>query len=231
MADVTILQARRYRERNRYIYEGVAKFPTTASTGTLPLPSFAKVRDVSVTALGSITAPTLTSYHSQSLSGSVAATTKFSFNIPRTGTITAVNLFEGATVTANDTDYWTFGILDKTATTTLIDGTAAANSTKATGGASMAASTAFPLTITTAAVLANSNYELTATKNGSGTTLTQLSVAFTYTYTGSQDEQVYAPAPNATTGFFDLSSGKITISRNGTSLTSALPFRFRVEGQ
>lgn len=56
-------------------------------------------------------------------------------------------------------------------------------------------------------------------------------VLLTWAGTPASDEIISSPAPNSTSGFIDLSSGAITITRTGGSKTSALAFNFRIEYQ
>lgn len=231
MADFTIIRKRSHRVRDGFIYEGECTWPTTATSATLPVPSAGKVRRAILTpAHGTLTAPTLTIAHNVSCAASIAATSVFTWRMPRTGTITAITIDGTTTIAANDTNYYDYGILNKTATSTVVDRTTAANSNKSTGGSALTAYTAMSLTLGAGtAVTAGDLYELTITKASSPSSLTGFSVNVTYTYTGINDEQWYAPAANATSGYFALSSGKLTFTRSGSSPTSGAKAQFLIE--
>lgn len=118
--------------------------------------------------------------------GTLSATTsplKIVAVIPRKGTITGVDLVVNTTITANDTNYWTFALTNKgtdgTGTTVLLAATDA-NTTKATGGIGLAAydTTALTLSSTTADLNFNAGdvITLTATKAVSASNLVDLTV-------------------------------------------------------
>lgn len=228
MADFTILRRRRHRVRDGYIIEGSCTWPTTATSATLPILETGKVKRAVLVPAQALTAPTLTAQERFPLSASVSATSVFTFRMPRTGTVTAVSLDTSATISASDSTYWSFGILNKTATTTLVTIATAANTTQLTGGLGTTAYTAFALTLTTAAVTANDLYELTITKTSTPNALTALSLNVTYTYAGQQDEQWFPPTVGSG-GYYTLSSGKLTFTRAGSSPTSAAKGQFYVE--
>jgi hypothetical protein len=108
----------------------------------------------------------------------VPATTSFSAIVPNVaGSVSKISFVTKTAVSANDTDYWTFSVLNKTRTKTMVDGTAAANSTKATGGSAMVAYTKRDLTLSGTAddlvVAAGDVLEITITKAASATTMVQ----------------------------------------------------------
>lgn len=96
------------------------------------------------------------------------------------GTITGIRLVNGTSVATDNTDYWTFAAVNKGAGTgtTPVLGTAASNTTKATGGAALTNYVARALVLHgTAANLdyaANDALLFTATKSGSATALTKI---------------------------------------------------------
>jgi hypothetical protein len=125
------------------------------------------------------------------LAGTISATKTIRFRVPVAGTIAAAGLIAGTTVAANDTNYWTFGIVNKGAagagSTVVVDGTAAANSTKATGGSAVTADVgrSFTLTGTSAdlVVAAGDVLVLTITKTASASDLTDATVYLSMTHT------------------------------------------------
>lgn len=223
---------RRFRDRNRYVYEGVAKFPTTALTCTLPLPSFAKVRTAFVQGLGAPSTGS-TSYL-QTSGGTVSASAKFQQVVTAAGSISAIDFTVDTTVATDAANIWTIGVLNKTATLTPADIANAANSNNSTGGAAFTANVPFALTLGVAAQLVvnlGDVLEWTFTKASSAANLVGLALRTTIAATGTEAKEfVYPPTPNATTGYIDIVAGKITIGRTAPNPTSALPFEFRVEG-
>jgi hypothetical protein len=112
--------------------------------------------------------------------GSISATSSFCVIVPNVaGVVTGARFACATDVAANDTDYWTFGLVNKgpagTGTTKIVDSTAAANSTKATGGSAISDYVKRSLTIDTANddVAAGDVLELTITKAASATTMAQ----------------------------------------------------------
>lgn len=118
--------------------------------------------------------------------GTLSATTsplKIVAVMPRKGTITGLDLIVNTAITANDTNYWTFALTNKstdgTGTTVLLAATDA-NTTKATGGTGLTAydTTALTLSATTANLNFNAGdtIVLTATKAASAANLIDLTV-------------------------------------------------------
>jgi hypothetical protein len=125
--------------------------------------------------------------------GDLSATASFRVRLPsNVGTITKISFTPGTTVTANDTDYWTFGVINKGAagsgTTVIVDATAAANSTKATGGSGTTANVKRDLTLTgTGADLifaAGDVLLITITKAASATAMAGCDLQIDSTFTG-----------------------------------------------
>lgn len=118
--------------------------------------------------------------------GTISATTsplKIVAVVPRNGTITGVDLVVNTEITANDTNYWTFALTNKSTDgsgSTVLLAATDANTTKATGGIGLAAydTTALTLTSTTANlnVSAGDVIVLTATKASSAANLVDLTV-------------------------------------------------------
>jgi hypothetical protein len=106
------------------------------------------------------------------------------------GTITRIAIEVTTTVAANDTDYWTFGVLNKgtggSGSTVVVDSTAAANSTKATGGSALTNFVQRDLTLTSTpadlVTAAKDSLLLTATKAASGANLVALTVLVEMTF-------------------------------------------------
>lgn len=130
-----------------------------------------------------------TTQYTQHQLGSISATASFNLQLPVAGTITAVSFTTATAITANDTNYWTFGLVNKTQTLTAIDNTANANSTKATGGTGITAYTARALTLSgtaaNLAVVANDVYEFTVTKASAATTMAQCFLQLAVSPTGT----------------------------------------------
>lgn len=112
--------------------------------------------------------------------GDVSATGTWPVSVPVAGNVKRVSLVNGATAAANDTNYWTLGVVNKgqagAGTTKIVDNTVAANSSKATGGSAITANVdrAFTLAADPADdVAANDVLEVTLTKAASATALTK----------------------------------------------------------
>jgi hypothetical protein len=118
--------------------------------------------------------------------GTISATTnplKIVAVMPRKGTITGVDLIVNTAITANDTNYWTFALTNKStdgSSSTVLLAATDANTTKATGGIGLAAydTTALTLSSTTADLNFNAGdvITLTATKATSASNLVDLTV-------------------------------------------------------
>lgn len=221
--------------QNGYVeVEGFAQFSTTDATGELPVP-FQNLIDISVDAIGSI-APSLSAetYNLTTLS----ATASITLVLPKKGVIQSVSLVGATGVTVSDTNFWAFGLVNKTQTLTPVDSTNALNTTKATGGAALTAYTLANFTIGAAAALAvnaNDVFEFTATKNSAATTINEPSLIVAYSTPGS-DEKVYVSPSNLSTLLSDgllprPSNSTVTINRTGAAPTSGLIFRFRIRGR
>jgi hypothetical protein len=125
--------------------------------------------------------------------GDVAATANFSLICPGlAATVAAVRFVTKTAVTADDTNYWTFKLLNKgaagSATTKIVDETVAANSTKATGGSGQTAYVKRVLTLSTTPadldVAAADVLEFTLSKAASATTMQQCTLQIDFTFTG-----------------------------------------------
>lgn len=118
--------------------------------------------------------------------GTLSATTsplKIVAVMPRKGTITGLDLIVNTAITANDTNYWTFALTNKSTDgsgSTVLLAATDANTTKATGGIGLAAydTTALTLSSTTADLNFNAGdvITLTATKAVSASNLVDLTV-------------------------------------------------------
>lgn len=122
--------------------------------------------------------------------GTISATTspvKIVGVIPKNATITGINVLVGTTITANDTNYWTFAVTNVGAAgagTTAILAASDANTTKATGGTGITAldTTALTLNGTAAnlAVNAGDAITFTATKAASAANLVEATIQINY---------------------------------------------------
>lgn len=240
MADFTIVNEeltenhvgqRGYRE-----YRALVAFPTTAASATLPLRDISLIDNVQVTPAGTPASPSTTFGDSV---GTVSATTSFTTRVPKAGTITGAAIVVQTTVTTDDTNYYSVGVINKTTgagTAVVVDTSAAANTSKTTGGAAFTADTLRALTLTSTAadlvVAAGDELEWTFTKSASGANLVSLEVSATLS-TGDSTEQVYwVPDTTPTTGPIPRpSTGKLTFGRTGSSKTSALRCSVRVTGR
>jgi hypothetical protein len=126
------------------------------------------------------------------LAGTLSATGTVELPLPNVaGTITRISLVVGTTVATDDTNYWTFGVVNKAAngsgTAVVVDGTAAANSTKTTGGSALTNHSQRDLTLTGTAgdkvVTAKNTLLLTATKAAAGANLVALTVIVEMSFT------------------------------------------------
>lgn len=118
----------------------------------------------------------------------LSATTALNIVVPAGATkVKSVKIGVKTAITANDTNYWTFSLLNKGAAgngTTAILGAVDANTTKATGGSGLTAYVARTLTLTVTAadllVTAGHILEFAATKTASGANLVELVVEVTF---------------------------------------------------
>lgn len=124
--------------------------------------------------------------------GTLSATSSAQIPLPSiAGTVSRVSVMVDTTVTQSDTDYWTFGVINKGAagsgSTVVVNSATAANSTKSTGGAALTNFVQSDLTLTgTTAdldVTAKNVLNLTATKAGSAANLVGLTVIVEMTFT------------------------------------------------
>jgi hypothetical protein len=124
--------------------------------------------------------------------GDISATTSFSVVLPDVAaTVSKITFATKTAISTSDTDYWTFGIVNKEAggsgTTKIVDAAAAANSTKATGGSAITGYVKRNLTLSgTPANLvtaAEDVLEVTVTKAASATTMAQCVLRIDLTFT------------------------------------------------
>jgi hypothetical protein len=124
--------------------------------------------------------------------GALSATAAFCIVLPNVaGTVAQVSFVTSTTDAADDTDYRTFGIVNKGATgsgsTKIVDSTVAANSSKATGGTGTTAYVKRDLTLSTTpadlVVAAGDVLEITFTKVAAATDWAQCSIRIGVTFT------------------------------------------------
>lgn len=101
------------------------------------------------------------------------------FGVPLAGTIQSISFVAKDALTKNDTNNLSFGVANKTQSLTVVDSTAAANTTKATGGSSLTAYGSFATTLTAnTTVAAGDLLALSATVTG--TLANQVTEGFWY---------------------------------------------------
>lgn len=211
---------------------GIAAFSTTDTSMKIDCP-FRFVETIQLQIIGGTNSSE--TFAQQIALGALSATAAFNLFAPRTGNITGVIFASATTVAANDTNYWTFGLVNKTQTLTPVDNTNNANSTKATGGSGVTAYTGRALTVAAAGQLgvnANDILELTITKVSAATTMNEgvLQVTFSNINTGSED--LLIDDSNLVDGFITRdTNNQITIYRKGNQITSGLSFSFRITGR
>lgn len=124
--------------------------------------------------------------------GDISATTAFNVVLPNVaGVVARISFATKTAISTSDTDYWTFGVVNKGAagsgTTAVVDNTAAANSTKVTGGTAITGYVKRNLTLSgTPANLvtaAEDVLEVTITKASSATTMAQCVLRVDLTFT------------------------------------------------
>jgi hypothetical protein len=160
-----------YREQH-----GIIQFTGTDLTGSLPV----QLRQVEAWELHPVLPYTLSG---QAISRpTIDATTVYSATLPAVaGDISAVRVKSSAGAAANNTNYWTAGVVNASnSNAVIVDSTDAANSTKSTGGAAWVAATNKTLTLTSTtsdlAVDASDVLTLTITKAASAPALGTLTV-------------------------------------------------------
>lgn len=176
---------------------GEAAFTTTALTETLKT-NMHRVRAVFLTA-SSTSNPDERLYWSQASSGNgyaptdgtitvgravptfytqipldtLSASHTFNFSIPRPGLISEVTVTTGTSLAINGTNYYGFGLLNKTQTLVPVNIATVTNTTN-TGGSAITAWTPLSLTLAAAAQLdvnANDVFEFAATETGAAASL------------------------------------------------------------
>jgi hypothetical protein len=202
-------------EGGRLLQFGQFQFTGTDATGELPIQMRQIDALIALPAQQEVVAKQIAM-----VIGSVSATGAFTLLVPFAATLTAVNLVQAAAVSTSDTNYWTFGLVNKTQTLTPVDASAAGNTTKATGGSALAAYTNRQLTLSgTAANLAITAYdvlEFTFTKTSSPTTLTEVFLMIEFSAAGGG---LWAPELVNGTQVVK-SAGTVTVSRANGPLNS-----------
>lgn len=210
--------------------ELLCQFSTTDLTGTVECP-FSQVFLVLTTSIGGglLAAGPV----EQAQIGSISATSAVNIMAPKAGAIAGVLFTTLTAVTANDTSFWTFGLVNKTQTLTPVNSATAANSTKATGGSSLVGYTPLALTLAVAAQLVVTQgdvLEFTVTKASSATTMAESTVMILFSSNG--DELVVCDdlAQVADGVIQRESAGTLTFSRRVANPTSNLVFSVLLRG-
>lgn len=202
------------------IERGTFAFTTTSTTYAMPT-VLQWVNEVFVTAHG--TTNTSTEQVGISLGTVSASVAAADVICPHTGTISAAYILSASTENAtDDTDYWSIGCVNMTATLTPVNIATAANTSKSTGGAAITADTKRSLTLGAAnqlVVTAGDVMQWTFTKSASGANLTHLQAYLVITLTGTDETVVWA---DATTNGERATSGTLNFSRTGQNVTSGL---------
>lgn len=120
--------------------------------------------------------------------GTVSATTsQIIIAPPNAGVLTAARLVGATSVTANDTNYWTYAIANKSNSNAAMLDATALNTTKATGGSAMTAYTLRNLTLSGTGgnliVAANDILEVTITGTGSPTAMNEVAMELEFSFT------------------------------------------------
>lgn len=215
---------------------GIFDFTTTSQTGELPLQMHG-LYSLQLTPIGAPAGQEI--YLNVGDQGTVSATAVAFVRCSHAGTITGFSIAVNTTVAVDDTNYWSIGVINKASgagTAVVVDGTAAANTNKATGGAAFTADTPRALTITSTAgdlVVAEGDLlEITFTKNSSAANLVGLSATGALTTAGT-DESAYLDESSlaGTKGMIIVpSTGTVTIGRKGANPTSGQKYSFLAIG-
>jgi len=124
--------------------------------------------------------------------GTISATTTIRAICPAVaGVLTKASIAVGTTIAADDTDYWTIGIVNKgpagSGTTAMADAADDANSTKATGGSGITGNVKRNLTLhgtpANLVTAAEDVLEITLTKAGSAADLVGATLRLDFTFT------------------------------------------------
>lgn len=220
-------------QNGRKLQWGKVLFAAAATTAALPL----QMHQVECLFISPTAAPAAAVRSVQSQLGSVSATTSFLLVVPATGVISAAKLVEAAAVTADNTNYWSVGLVNKTQTLTAIDSTTAANTTKATGGSSLVGYAPLSLTLSgtaaNLAVTAGDVLEVTITKTASATTLTETLFYIEVTPTAPADEVPYcADLNSSTSGTATVgAAGTVTLTRAGQRANSDAVYSYLAIGR
>jgi hypothetical protein len=118
---------------------------------------------------------------------SISATQSFIFLAPCTGTLSAARFVSAVSITQSDTNYWSFGMVNKSNSNAAMLDTGADNSTKVTGGAAQTGYTPRVLvnSATGGNLIVNENdvIEVTITMTAAPTTMTEGSFKFDFAFT------------------------------------------------
>jgi hypothetical protein len=217
-----------YREQS-----GNFAFDTTDLTGELP----AGVESISDINVGPVNAPGTCTREINVHIGAVTATTSFPIILPPyAGILVSAKITVTTTHAVHEDDHWSFTLVNKGAagagTTDMILATAA-NSTDTTGGAAI---TAFvPRTLTRHGTLANYTFAagdvaaLVCTKAASAVSLAGLQLQLNLNV-GDLGEYVYVDETVSGGVITRPSTGKLTVTRGGPTVTSALKVGYRMRG-
>jgi hypothetical protein len=119
--------------------------------------------------------------------GDISATSTFTVIVPDVaGSVAKIAFATKTAIATNDTNYWTFGVVNKgpsgSGTQTVADAAAAANSTKTTGGSAITGYVKRNLTLDSVSAAAGDVLEITITKAASATTMQQCAVRIDVTF-------------------------------------------------
>ncbi len=181
----------------------------------------------------------------------VSASAAFTMIAPRAGVVASAGFVVDTTVSTDDTNYWSIGIINTSnSSAVVVDIAVATNTNKVTGGTAFTADTLRALTVTSTTadktVSAGDILEWTFTKAASAANLVELTrqIVITPTTGLGIQEQVYADVVSliatsgATAGYLiPTVSTNVTpnglavpITRRGTNPTSGLIVAFEYEG-
>lgn len=223
---------RRVAGQNGYLeFDGIAQFAGTETTNELECDLSVVTELGELMPIGSAAGKT---NQEQIPLGALSATAAFTFLAPAAGVITGVNFLTATADAAAATNYWSFGLVNKTQTLTPVNSATTANTTN-TGGSSITAYSPLALTLAASVQLvcnANDVYEFTATKTGAPSTLNESLLAVTFALANGSDESLWYPESSQIVGgrYLRPSKGTITINRSSQNPTSQLMFFFRYRG-
>lgn len=228
----------------RVMHYGVAQWNGTDLTGFLPTGGLKWLQYVApFTPIGQVASSGFFDFQAVEFAA-IAATTVFELPpAPVAGVVSLANFTVSTTIGTAAANIWTFGIVNKTQTKTVVDSTNPLNSNNSSGGIAFTSYAATTLTLNSAAnlvIAVNDVLEVTVTKASSAANLTEFAFNLGMTTNSivatERIELNEAATVDTTYGTFKVNQNSgiysIAVSRPSTPTpTSGLNFYYMMIGQ